>query len=380
MKQIMMKRLFKVYIPVILALAGIAIKAKQLTNAYATESKNGLEILALGKENIVDFNRDLQELNVNYANIDLKATNQDIGIYTIRIANNGTAHIKLNDYDPDAPLGLRVLSGKIVDDPRMIFEGNRYLFQSVKLRKRGEDSITLSSVILDPGEFFTMKVLVLYNIYNEPELISFGKIAGQKDIPILYAADPGSSTVFWKEVVKGELLIWAARIVAFFVSVIFLSWMVFILISTWWKVKRRRIVNSFRRSNEKDAALLGDNLLNSFIVNGPKTVRDMHRMAANDLLLNGIYLALKQAYKNTEEGDEIIEDYERPSHAIDCMLHYQIATETNGRLSVNKQKKQALARFRTYVRKLRAHRYKNGSRPMDYLIQNFTPPILRNFL
>lgn len=380
MKQTMSKRLFKVYIPVILALTGIAIKAKQMADVYAAEKKNGLEILTLGKVDVVDFNRDLRELNVSYDNTDLKTTNQNIGIYTIRVANNGTEHIRLEDYDPDAPIGLRVLSGKIVDDPRIIFEGNRYLFQSVKLKKQGEDSITMSSVILDPGEFFTMKVLVLYNIFNEPELTAFGKVAGQKEVPVMYAADSGNATVFWKEVLDGEPLIWAARIVALFIAITFAVWIVFILVSIWWKVKRKRIVNGFKRSNGKDAALLGNGLFGSFIINGPKVVRDMHRMIASDLILHGIYVALKQAYKNTEEGEEIIEDYERPSHAIDCMLLYKIATETNGRLSINKQKKQALARFRSYVRKQRAHRYKNGSRPMDYLIQNFTPPFLRKLL
>ena len=156
--------------------------------------------------------------------------------------------IRQTDYDLDVPLGLEVSQGKVIEPPVLLNWSNSYLHNNVHIttvsaRVKPGDSLIppraclmmlrFSRVIIIPGYFFDIKLLILHAREITPVIVPVGKIAGiPHEIRIKNLQDESDVLPFWTRALAGDLVVQAVRLVVYFlISIILLLALVGII--TW---------------------------------------------------------------------------------------------------------------------------------------------------
>ena len=143
--------------------------------AFLQEKSVDLRYEIIANTNVLDFNADINKLEVSYDSTNLKKTGENLRIYTIKVVNNGEENIIKEFYDGNEPVGIKISSGKIIEQPEIIQSSNDYLKRNVKFTKNKKEDILFSKVIIESGEYFILKLLVLHHNDTIPQIKSFGK-------------------------------------------------------------------------------------------------------------------------------------------------------------------------------------------------------------
>lgn len=188
--------------------------------AFLQEKKVELRYEILSNTNVLDFNAEIGKLEVIYDSTNLKKSQENLRIYTVKIINNGNQNLLKEFYDENDPLGMQLNYGKIIEQPEIIQVSNDYLNRNVKIQVYDNKKINFSQVILESGEFYIIKILVLHKIDLIPEIVSYGKIAGQTNIQVTNSIGIKEELSFWKEVYDGSIWVQLLRMVSYFLIVL----------------------------------------------------------------------------------------------------------------------------------------------------------------
>ena len=146
--------------------------------AFLQEKSVDIRYEIIANTNVLDFNADISKLAVIYDSTNLKETNENLRIITVKIVNNGNQHLLKEYYDEKEPLGLKTSAGKVIERPEIIQTSNDYLKRNLEIQESTSGNhISFSQVILESGEFYIVKFLVLHKKTEEPQIMAFGKIA-----------------------------------------------------------------------------------------------------------------------------------------------------------------------------------------------------------
>ena len=178
------------------------------------EKKVDLRYEVIANTNVLDFNADISKLEVTYDSIKLKQNQENLRAYTVKIINYGDKNIIKDLYYE--PLGIKISSGKIIERPQIIQTSSDYLNRNIKLANYQKDKISFSQVTIDGGEFFIVKLLVLHKKDIIPNIISLGKITGQKEIKVVNAIDVKEETTFWSKIYYGSIWVQLLRLLLYF--------------------------------------------------------------------------------------------------------------------------------------------------------------------
>lgn len=139
----------------------------------------------LSNTEVFSVNTQVDNLTVKYGNQDLSRSKKKLVLLTIRFSNEGDDVLNENDYFTKTPLGLKILNGKIADDPEIINASNEVLKKYTPMVRKGLDSIIIDKPPLAIDDFITFKILTITDRNsNEVKLESFGNISGTKKITI----------------------------------------------------------------------------------------------------------------------------------------------------------------------------------------------------
>ena len=141
------------------------------------------------------------KLAIIYDGTDLKEANQSLHLLVLRISNQGNADITKAQFDDLAPLGFRVTTGKIVETPTVV--GEEYLRTNLKPTIRSDDTVLFSPVILNAGETFEVRLLLLVSGNQTPSVVALGKVAGIHSIPVIEALRPSGQRDYLQEAFGG---------------------------------------------------------------------------------------------------------------------------------------------------------------------------------
>lgn len=346
--------------------------------AFFQEKNIDFQYEIVSNTNVLDINAEIGKLDIIYDSISLKETNENLRLVNIRVVNKGNEHILKDYFDENDPVGLKINFGKFVEFPEIIEASNDYLKRILRYVVHGDSTITFSKIILESGEFFTIKLLILHNIDEEPQISSIGKIAGQNTIEIKQPSDLSESKPFLKTAFSGKFWIQIVRLLAYFIIIViiiavtlFISFKVSDLLDG---IKRKKLIEEFKHQKIYQYNRMDDAIFSRYKKDGTWILHFMNDLTSNVKILNTKYIKAKKDLMNGEkdienlsrkefvEFDRIRSDWD----IINSMLKDGLIIENKGVLSINKKMHKSLKQFTVFLKEKKKYnkhklhlRYKN---------------------
>lgn len=334
----------------VITLLGIA-AAIVTIYAFLQEKKVDLRYEIIANTNVLDFNADISKLEVAYDSTNLKKTGENLRIYTVKVVNNGGENIIKEFYDENEPVGIKISSGKIIEQPEIIQSSNPYLSRNVKFTSNQDKKIIFSNVIIEPGEYFILKLLVLHKKNKIPRIISFGKIAGQQKIEVVNAVDVKEEMTFFKRVYFGDFWTQLLRLISYFVVGLIII-IIIIVISdkidlAKERKRKRKNIEDFKNLKTYQYTRMDDAIFDRYSENGGGQFKVMSKLIEDEEVLNETYKDLSEKvrskeYRRFREGGE-------NWGTINEMLNDGIVFKENERLIVNQAMRDTLEKFLNYL-------------------------------
>jgi uncharacterized membrane protein len=215
-----------------------------LYQTFIYEKKGQLDISMIPLTRVFDIHKSIGGLEISYEGESLRKNNQALWIVSVNVENSGNAEINKNSYDGDAPLGLIIDGGKIVDTPT-VTSTDSYIRENIKYSATDKE-ITFSPIIIDANSGFTTNLLVLGFENKKPSVSIKGKIAGIKELHLRKLDDENArSTVWYREIfAPGIWWVQLSRMVlyaiSFILSLIILAFMIAYMGSIRDNIKKRK--------------------------------------------------------------------------------------------------------------------------------------------
>ena len=235
------------------------------------ERKPDLYFEILSSSKVLDIKESLTKLTISYDGTDLRATNQNLYLLVVRVVNKGSASIPKSSYDDAAPLGFTVNAGKILEVPKIV--ADYYLQNRLDATIRDDRTITFMPVILNAGDSFEVRTLLLVPEIQTLEVRPIGKIAGIKNIVVnsIYAESKAKS--YYESAFGGSFLVQLARLLVYFIAVLLLGAAIgFVVVVPVSKVsdlvrrsKRSKKSDQYRRAVDRRLSLREEYLVTQYI-------------------------------------------------------------------------------------------------------------------
>jgi hypothetical protein len=329
--------------------------------AFLQEKSVDVRYEIIANTNVLDFNADISKLEVSYDSTNLKQSNENLRIITIKIINNGKQHLFKEYLDNNDPLGLVISSGKIIEKPDLIQTSNDYLKRNIKLHNFTKNKLTFSQVILESAEFFVLKLLILHQKDEIPKINSFGKIAGQKNIEVVNSVDIKTEKTFLLNVYEGNIWTQLLRLLSYFLIGVLI---ILIIVGISEKIdtireKKRKIkmVREFKKIKSYNYTRMDDAIFDKYKLQGSYSLKHLQILLKNEKDLNENYSELSRELKSKEfrrhrriDNTNLRFFYEDDWHLINDMISDGILYKENDKLSVNQPMKDTINKFIDFLK------------------------------
>ncbi len=237
---------------------------------------------------VLSTHEDVPALRIFYRDIDIRQTKQSLSVLAIRIQNDGDSDILNVHYDTREPVGLTVSSGHILE-PRVTVTTSEYLRRNAKCTPVGDSSLAFEPVILEPGEFYVVRLLVLHPEGVHPQVRAQGKVAGVRQIEVVHSFSAGRAPGLLARALSGDSAVQAVRLPSYAAAMLTLLALVIgaaasvgTLVGTW---RRRRHIKRFTRARQEPVPPEGQALFKLYEREGPFALMAMSRWLRRDPLL-----------------------------------------------------------------------------------------------
>jgi len=360
-----------------------------------------LEYEILSNSNVFDINTELSNLDIIYDSTSLKKNSQNLRVYNVRIKNNGSETILSNYYDDKVPFGLTIIKGWFIEIPQIINTSNEYLQQNAKAILDGKNKIIFNQVILESGESFTLKLLVLHQLKDTPVLTAVGKIAGQNKIPVLSLIQPiKAKESFWKRTFNGNVLSQLLRGISYFLAttliVISIAGLNNWIYDKRQNLKRKKLIKEFKKTPDYEYTQIDEVVFSNYQSKGLSILTSYLPYLNDEAGLRDAYpkwqIKLDQykenmKFRNDERKDEQIymsnfffqekdweeskqdkfqeaESLKRKINTVNRLIKAGFIFSSNGKLIVNQQLKTKLESFIGFIKK----KIPDGTLKTEYII------------
>lgn len=323
--------------------------------AFLQEKKVEIRYEIVSNTNVLDFNAEIGKLEVIYDSTNLKKSQENLRIYTVKIINNGNQNLLKEFYDENDPLGLQLSSGKIIEQPEVIQSSNDYLKRNVKIQVSNNEKINFSQVILESGEYYIIKLLVLHKTDLIPKITSYGKIAGQNNIQIINTIDIKEESSFWKEAYYGNIWVQLLRIVSYFIvaCLIIIAIVGMSVYITEKKDKRRKKNNivEFKSLKTYQYSKMDDAIFDRYKSDDAYVFKNVQQLIEDEDKLNRTYehLSKRLKKKKYKRDDSYIRYRNDEWSTIKGMLEDGIIFWDKERLTINQAMKETLDKFVVFL-------------------------------
>jgi uncharacterized membrane protein len=247
------------------------VAALGIYGTFFYERTPDLTIEILSSASVLDVRENLTKLSIVYDGTNLEAANQNLHLLVLRFVNRGSADILKSHFDESAPLGFKVNTGKIVEAPRVV--GDAYIQANLKALVYGERMVQFSPVILNAGESFQVRVLLLVPNDSPVEVSPIGKIAGVHKISILQNFSEASQTTYTQKAFGGGFLVQLGRLGGYFVVLVLTILLIILFIvmpldkvaSIRARSRRVKMLEQFKTAASRKLTLKEEYLGNQFV-------------------------------------------------------------------------------------------------------------------
>jgi len=341
----------------VLALVGL-FSAAITIYAFLQEKSVDVRYEIIANTNVLDFNADISKLEVSYDSTNLKQSNENLRIITIKIINNGKQHLFKEYLDNNDPLGLVISSGQIIEKPDLIQTSNDYLKRNIKLHNFTKNKLIFSKVILESGEFFVLKLLILHKKNEIPKINSLGKIAGQKNIDVVNSLDIKTQKTFLRNVYEGDFWTQVFRFnLYFFIGALIIGLILEISekIDTRKETKRKiKMVKDFKKIKSYNYTRMDDAIFDNYKLQGSRSLQQSQMLLWDEKGLKENYSDLSKRLKSKEfrRLDDVNTRlfYEDHWSLINDMISDGILYKENDQLSVNQPMKETINKFIDFLK------------------------------
>jgi hypothetical protein len=292
------------------------------------------------------------------------------------VINTGNEDILKSYFDQNAPIGISIQNGRIIEKPELIEWSDEYLEQNFKVEYESSSSVTFSNVILEQNEFVTLKFLILHKTEETPTWHSLGKIAGQKIISINSVQDSKTETPFFEKAFYGAIGIQLARLFGYFFGLILIVVLIAIIGATlsdfFEGKKRKKWINEFIKGEEYQYNRMDDAIFERFEEDGISNFRRISYLTNDELKLNSRYNKALKELKEEKEIDPslqdrmVIEDNFRSDWSlVNELINDGLVLKEGKKLLINNPMKQTLESFIEFLKskgEFRKKRHHSNSR------------------
>lgn len=370
----------RIYITTTITFVGLLAAIITIYTFYFQKSTTKINYEVVTNSNVFDINTNISKLDILYDSTSLKQKNENLRVISLRVKNVGNVNILKTFYDNNAPLGLKIRNGYIVEIPELIATSNDYLNKNLEIIKDSSDCIFFSNVILEQEEFFEIKFLVLHSTDLTPIIEPIGKIAGIKEIQVINSSEVIQETSFWSKVFIGNVFVQLVKGLIYFIVVVILI-IVSVLLSQWVmsKVslkKKRKLIKTFKETTKYKHKKINDVIFENFEDEGLKHLKRMFGILADEKGINETFVRWQEILKVKEEKEAIVKDYvsisditlpngykvshkdERDFDYIEMLIDQGFIISNNNGLIVNKEIKKTLENF---IEHLKDSNYKDNN-------------------
>ncbi|OFY67765.1 MAG: hypothetical protein A3H98_12305 [Bacteroidetes bacterium RIFCSPLOWO2_02_FULL_36_8] len=314
---------------------------------FFQDKKVFVEYEILTDTNVLDINANITKLDISYDGTSLKNKNENLRIINLCIRNSGSESILKNYYDNNDPLGLSITNGRIIEQPELINTSNNYLKNNLQIKFDSSGRLTFNDVILDANQYFTIKILVLHPSRINPTLNSFGKIAGQNNIPLIsHVKQTKDQISFWLEPFVIISFAQIARDILYSFVIILILIGISIVISKISdyveKRKRIKIVMNFKNLKTYEYSRMDDAIFSRFKNQDSGLLFFILDLLNNENLLDKEFFRPKYFDKDR-----------KGSYIIDEMINDGYAIKDKEALIINLQMKKSLTQFISYLNEIK---------------------------
>lgn len=269
-------------------------------NEFIQDKRPSLQYDVLTNTSLLDVKEQVSNLSVLFDGIDIRKQGLSLRVIGVRVLNDSTKDILKGYYDDKAPLGISILTGRIIKN-ELISASNQYLSDNITLEPDGEKSVIFPSVIIEANQSFTFKLLVLHPQHEIPTLISVGKVAGITSILIKEAYRDKEKTPFLTTTFQGGFLAQAFRLVVYTIGTIILLVMIIVPIvfisSKLDQRKRKKAVEQFKSATSLELNESDEFIFTEYVEKGNVFIFSMQNLISNPSSLAKAYARYQEHKK-----------------------------------------------------------------------------------
>lgn len=305
---------------------------------------------------VFSTNTELEKLVILYDSTNLYQTSKDLKILTIKVVNNGSKGIQLHNYDSRSPIGFKIDTGEIIQKPEIIRSSNKYLDTNATVIDWNSRTTTFSQAILDQDDYFVVQVLILIMKDVNPQIISYGKIAGQKEIQII-TDDSNDNESLWRRAFYGnykvQLLRGVIYLLCFLILIIIIAFIAVLIENITYKRKRIRLVNRFKDSQHYSSGDGGAIIFNRYVNGVHPNLAAIRNLTQDMTKLNELYAYLIKKPNATQfpEFDIHKKNHIIYWHSIQEMIKDGIVYVDEVGLLINRKEIDTLIKFLFFLEK-----------------------------
>lgn len=200
-----------------------------------------MNIDVLSNAPVLDIRAEVPDLKISYQGISLGGTDRVLRLAAVKFANSGSASILSSLYDPSDPIAIALDSCRVLQQADLLEASNDYLRRRVATAVLdGQQVVTIDPVILDPGDWFTIKLLIFCDSAAPPIITARGKIAGISKLEVADTYRSTAAVSLISGAFGGSLGIQTIRLVAYPVVFILLVSLLAVIAQAPKWVSRRR--------------------------------------------------------------------------------------------------------------------------------------------
>ncbi|WP_010489561.1 hypothetical protein [Pseudomonas sp. S9] len=232
---------------------------------FYKDDKPDLNFVVISDSSVFDVKEKIGLLDIIYDGKSLSKSNQELKAIVVNVVNQGRGSVLKSYYDEADPVGLVIENGVLAAQPSLVYASNNYLEKALDIKKVGGDKIEFSNVIIDKGQSFSIKLLVLHDSGVAPKIIPIGKIANIETLDLLINNAKGESSLSSEAVFSSSVKTIVSRTLVYGPLFLILVIGIFggvVQVYEWSKrYKRGRVVAVYRKYNKlllekKDDAIL----------------------------------------------------------------------------------------------------------------------------
>lgn len=325
------------------------------------DRKPRLEYEILGQSPVFDVREDVNTLDILFEGRSMRQQHQMLSLLTVKVQNIGNEGInKQVSYDHAALPGFRI-SNSTIARVDTLDASNEYLSRGLQLSRVSRNEFSFAPIIIDKGDFFVLKFLVVHDESAEPRLEAIGKIANAP--ATIIAGLPSNDKVgFMSRALGGSLAVQAARLIIYLVGglVVFglmiagIAWLIEVITDR----KRCQHVKNFERSLSREPNKAERYILDLYIKYGASAIVNVNQLLANPTELNREFDSYQTRKKSrssrwkrriTGNGDfgefHVIADHD----FFEKLLENEVLVEAGGKVSPNTAAGELGRTFETFL-------------------------------